>query len=125
MTLYYNKENRWDIHSPNTSSLLIDMIKSETDKNYLTLRQTSRVLYSLSQCVVGWSEADFKHFIGSLPDNTMSFYTTKLQSKKGTNYTITRENINFIKSDMEFLLKLFSTILPLMVLDRKKKLLIQ
>lgn len=122
MTLFYDKNNRWEIIAPNLICLLTDMIRSETEKDYLTLRETSRLLYSISQSVVGWSESDYKHFIGSLKDETMSYYRTNLQSSKGKSFMITRENTNIMKNDMEFLLKLFSTILPLMVLDRKKKL---
>jgi flagellar basal body rod protein FlgB len=82
-------------------------------------------LYSFSQSVVGWTEDNYKTFIGSLKQETMSFYTTKTQNNKGSSLTITRENIQFIKNDLEYLLKLFSTIIPLMILDKKFKLFVE
>jgi hypothetical protein len=56
---------------------------------------------------------------------TMSFYTTKTQNNKGNNLTITRENISFVRNDLEYLLKLFSTIIPLMILDKKFRLYVE
>lgn len=125
MILRYGKNNIWEIHAPNTCALFTDMMKSETNKNYITLNQGARILYSLSQSVVSWNENDYKNFIGSLKQETMSFYTTKTQNNKGNGLIITRENINFIKNDLEFLLKLFSTIIPLMILDKKFKLFVE
>lgn len=125
MNLRYGKDNIWEIHAPNTCALFTDIMKSETNKNYITLKQGARILYSLSQSVVGWTEDNYKTFIGSLKQETMSFYTTKTQNSKGNNLTITRENIQFIKNDLEYLLKLFSTIIPLMILDKKFRLFVE
>lgn len=125
MNLRYGKNNVWEIHAPNTCALFTDMMKSETNKNYITLKQCARILYSLSQSIVNWNEMDYKLFIGSLKQETMSFYTTKIQNNKGNNLTITRENISFVKNDLEYLLKLFSTIIPLMILDKKFRLYVE
>ena len=125
MKLRYGKDIAWELHTPNICALFMEMMKSETKKNYLTLKQCSKILYSLSQSVVGWTEIDYKNFIGSLKEETSSFYMTKTSNSKGNSLTITRENISVVKNDLEFLLKLFSTIVPLMILDRKFKLFVE
>ena len=63
MILRYGKNNIWEIHAPNICALFTDMMKSETNKNYITLNQGARILYSLSQSVVSWNENDYKNFI--------------------------------------------------------------
>lgn len=125
MILRYGKDNIWELHSPNICNLFTDMMKSETKKNYITLKQCARILYSLSQSVVGWNETDYKNFIGTLKEETASFYITKTSSNKGSSRTITRENINTVKNDLDYLLKLFSTIIPLMILDKKFRLFVE
>lgn len=122
MKLTYDKNNEWNLISPNTIALFTDMMKSETNKNYLTLKQCAKILYSLSQSLVVWTEQEYKSFINSLSDKTISFYITKTTNSKNQKNIVTRENVMFMKNDLEFLLKLFSTIIPLMILDRKRKL---
>ena len=125
MILKYSKNDMYEIHAPNTCALLIDMIKSETNKNYITLKQGARILYSLSQSVVGWNENDYRNFIGTLNSTTITYYVTQTTNSKGQKFTINRDNIQTCKNDLDYLLKLFSTIIPLMILDRKKKLYIE
>ena len=125
MKLKYNKNNIWEIHAPNTIALFTDMMKSETSKKYLTLKQCARILYSLSQSVVGWTDEEYKRFIGTLNSTTMTYYVTQTTNNKGQHITINRDNIQVCKNDLEYLLKLFSTIIPLMILDRKRKLYVE
>ena len=125
MILKYSKNDIYEIHAPNTIALFTDMMKSETNKNYLTLKQCAKILYSLSQSVVGWTENDYRNFIGTLNATTISYYVTQTTNSKGTHMTINRDNIQVCKNDLDYLLKLFSTIIPLMILDRKKKLYIE
>ena len=125
MILKYSKNDTYEIHAPNTIALFMDMMKSETNKNYLTLKQCAKILYSLSQSVVGWTENDYRNFIGTLNSTTITYYVTQSTNNKGTHMTINRDNIQVCKNDLDYLLKLFSTIIPLMILDRKKKLYIE
>ena len=124
MILKY-KGNEWKITAPNTSMLLHDMIKSETNKKYITLRQCAKLLYSISNSLVVWNDNEYKAFIGSLDNETSSFYRTKMSSSKGNNYMVNRENINTMKNDFDYLLKLFSVIQSSMIIDRKFKLFVE
>ena len=125
MILKYSKNDLYEIHAPNTCALLTDMIKSETNKKYITLKQCAKILYSLSQSVVSWTENDYKNFIGTLNATTITYYVTQITNNKGTHMIINRDNIQTCKNDLDYLLKLFSNIVPLMILDRKKKLYIE
>ena len=125
MVLKYSKNDIYEIHAPNTIALFMDMMKSETNKKYLTLKQCARILYSLSQSVVIWKDESYKAFIGKLSATTMTYYVTQTTNNKGQHIIINRDNIQTCKNDLDYLLKLFSTIIPLMILDKKKKLYIE
>lgn len=125
MILKYGKTDTFEIHAPNTIALFTDMMKSETDKKYLTLNQCAKILYSLSQSVVGWTENDYKNFIGTLNSTTITYYTTQITNNKGVHMSINRDNVQTCKNDLDYLLKLFSTIIPLMIMDKKKKLFVE
>lgn len=125
MILKYNKNNSWEILAPNTKSLFTDLMKSETNKKYLTIKECAKILYSLTQSVVTWNEDEYIAFIKTLKKDTMNYYMTKSSNSKGTHFSITRENTNTIKNDLDYLWKLFSIIVPLMILDRKNKLFVE
>lgn len=125
MKLKYSKKDVYEIHAPNTIALFTDMMRSETNKKYLTLKQCARILYSLSQSVVGWTENDYKTFIGTLNSTTITYYTTQTTNNKGVHVTINRDNIQTCKNDLDYLLKLFSTIIPLMIMDRRRRLYVE
>jgi hypothetical protein len=124
MKLKYGK-NEWEIKAPNICNLCIDIIESETNKKYLTLRECAKILYSLNQSVVVWNENEYKNFIGSLKQGTSLFYMTETSNSKGKSFSITRENVLFMKNSLEYLLKVFSSIVSSMILDRKFRLYIE
>jgi len=124
MTLKLDKNNIWSMNTPNLINLFTEMMKSETDKKYLTLNQCSKILYSINQSIVLWGNDEYIKFINSLNESTMMFYTTNNLTTKGQKTIITRENIQTVKNDFDYLLILFSSILPLMILNKKHKLMV-
>jgi hypothetical protein len=124
MTLKLDKNNIWSINTPNMINLFTEMMKSETNKKYLTLNQCSKILYSINQSIVLWGNDEYIKFINSLNESTMMFYTTNNLTTKGQKTIITRENIQTVKNDFDYLLILFSSILPLMILNKKHKLMV-
>lgn len=125
MKLYYNKEKPTEILSPNASSLLKFMINMETNKKYINLKQCARILYILNQSIVVWNDENYKEFIGKLPQEISSFYMTINSNKNGKFTVINRNNVKTLKNDFNFLFKLFSNIISLMIMDGKKKLFIK
>ena len=124
MTLKLDKNNTWLINTPNMINLFTEMMKSETNKKYLTLNQCSKILYSINQSIALWGNDEYIKFINSLNESTMMYYTTNNLTTKGQKTIITRENIQTVKNDFDYLLKLFSYILPLMILNKKHKLMV-
>ena len=124
MTLKLDKNNIWSMNTPNLINLFTEMMKSETDKKYLTLNQCSKILYSINQSIVLWENDEYIKFINSLNESTMMYYTTNNLTTKGQKTIITRENIQTVKNDFDYLLILFSSILPLMILNKKHKLMV-
>ena len=124
MTLKLDKNNTWSMNTPNLINLFTEMMKSETNKKYLTLNQCSKILYSINQSIVLWGNDEYIKFINSLNESTMMFYTTNNLTTKGQKTIITRENIQTVKNDFDYLLILFSSILPLMILNKKHKLMV-
>jgi len=124
MTLKLDKNNTWSMNTPNMINLFTEMMKSETNKKYLTLNQCSKILYSINQSIVLWGNDEYIKFINSLNESTMMFYTTNNLTTKGQKTIITRENIQTVKNDFDYLLILFSSILPLMILNKKHKLMV-
>lgn len=125
MILYYDKTNKWEIINPSIIALMNDMKNSYANKKYITMNECSKILYSLSQSLIAWNENDYRVFIGTLNDDTMMYYSTITSGNQGKKIIVNRDNINNVKNDLDFLLKLFSTILPSMILDRKKKLFVE
>lgn len=122
MKLYY-KNNEWEILAPNTIALLKEIMYRENKyKNYLTLKQCSRILYTINQAYVVWNDDNYIDFIGHLSETSLIFYTTKQSNSKGTKYKTEKSNVVTIKNDFEYILKLFSSILPSMIIDRKFRL---
>ena len=124
MTLKLDKNNTWLINTPNMINLFTEMMKSETNKKYLTLNQCSKILYSINQSIALWGNDEYIKFINSLNESTMMYYTTNNLTTKGQKTIITRENIQTVKNDFDYLLKLFSYILILMILNKKHKLMV-
>ena len=124
MTLKLDKNNIWSMNTPNLINLFTEIMKSETDKKYLTLNQCSKILYSINQSIVLWGNDEYIKFINSLNESTMMYYTTNNLTTKGQKTIITRENIQTVKNDFDYLLILFSSILPLMILNKKHKLMV-
>lgn len=122
MKLYYDKDNSWEIKSPNAIALLNSIIKSETNKNYLTLRQCAKVIYTMNSSIVLWKDNDYIDFIGKFETQLENFYITINSNNKGKFKTITKFNVESLKNDFDFLFKLFSYIVSSMIIDRKRKL---
>ena len=121
MKLQYKGES-WEVVAPNTSSLLKEIIGTETKKKYLTLKNCARMLYTFNQAWVIWQDSNYIDFVGHLSEQTRQFYTTKESSSKGVSYRMERNNVQTIKNDFEYFVKLFSIIIPSMIIDRKRKL---
>ena len=121
MKLYYKNES-WEVVAPNTSLLLKEIINNETKKKHLTLKNCARILYTFNQAWVTWNDKNYIDFVGHLSEQTRQFYITKESSSKGVSYRMERNNVQTIKNDFEYIIKLFSAILPSMIIDTKFKL---
>jgi hypothetical protein len=71
MTLKLDKNNIWSMNTPNLINLFTEMMKSETDKKYLTLNQCSKILYSINQSIVLWGNDEYIKFINSLKNSSI------------------------------------------------------
>ena len=124
MRLYYDKNNSYEIKAPNIIILFSSMVKSETNKNYLTLKQCAKIAYTLNQSIVNWNNDDYVKFIGSFDVNLADYYMTVNSNQKGQFKTITKCNVETLKESFDFMLKLFINIMSSMIIDGKRKLFI-
>lgn len=126
---FYYKKTAWQFVSPRSVSLLKEMIldggfanKSLLGKRYLTLKQCSRILYGLNQSYVVWGDNEYKAFITEkLKKETEEYYTTMMSNSKGNKVSISRENINAVKTDFLILLNQFASIVSSMIMDGQKR----
>ena len=124
MMLYYDKNNSYEIKAPNIITLFSSMVKSETNKNYLTLKQCAKIAYTLNQSIVNWNDDDYVKFIGSFDVTLADYYMTVNSNQKGQFKTITKRNVETLKESFDFMLKLFINIMSSMIIDGKRKLFI-
>ena len=122
MKLYYDKDSFLEVVAPNTQSLLKFMIEIQTNKKYMKLKECANILYILNQSIVIWSDKEYEIFIGKLPQDVGCYYMTINANQKGKTTIINRNNVETLKNDFDFLLKLFSNIIPSMIMLGKKKL---
>jgi hypothetical protein len=125
MRIYYDKHDSWKIDAPNTIALLSAIIKSETNKKFINLKQCAKIVYTLNQSVTLWSENEYKEFIGRFDVDLASHYMTVSSNQKGQFRTINRNNTETLRNDFIFLCRLFTNILTSMIMDGKKKLFIE
>jgi hypothetical protein len=121
MKLYY-KDINWQIVAPNTEALIKEIISKETNKKYLTLKQCSKILYTFNQAWVVWNDHNYNTFVGNLSESTRNFYMTRIASQQGVSLRMERNNLITIKNDFEYIVKLFASIVPSMILDHKSRL---
>lgn len=124
MRLYYDKNNSYEIKAPNIITLFSSMVKLETNKNYLTLKQCAKIAYTLNQSIVNWNDDDYVKFIGSFDVTLADYYMTVNSNQKGQFKTITKRNVETLKESFDFMLKLFINIMSSMIIDGKRKLFI-
>lgn len=123
MVLFYNKNNSWEIVNPNLITLLNSIISSEKGKRkYLNLKQIARMVYTLNNSLVIWQDDDFIKFISTFDENLGKLYKTINSNQKGTFVSISRNNVESLKNDLQFLHKLFVQILSSMIIDHKRRL---